>query len=377
MPYVVTTATPAARARSIAAGAVAAPPTSTPSYDARAASGSPPASSSRVSCVGTREVYARVHPRPAGELAASLRQNRWGRSRLADPSPAARCPRAATAGAPGGRRCDAAAGRAASCPGRRAGRASRPPRPRSALTGSSAPFGSPVEPDVETTSAVGSSGSSSSADEPAGRAGRLVAVAGRHRHQRRALAGEGPGQRRAARPGQPGRRRSAAAGPRAGSRMSGYGRGWATPTAVSGERREAGRWTRDERTGPGAGELARVLDLGHAAARPGRGAPGVDAAGAALRPLLRGRRRARPSADLHHALAAGHVGHGLLGYLVGVLRHLVGLDELQLVRLGVRPGRRALPAADPGADGRRAGAGDRGRRGVRPTPTTPASPSAT
>ena len=40
----------------------------------------------------------------------------------------------------------------------------------------------------------------------------------------------------------------------------------------------------------------------------------------------------------------------------GVLRDLVGLDELHLVRLGLRHRRRALPPADAGADGRRAGA---------------------
>ena len=50
----------------------------------------------------------------------------------------------------------------------------------------------------------------------------------------------------------------------------------------------------------------------------------------------------------------------------GVLRDLVGVDELHVVRVGVRHRRRRLPPADPGADGRRARA--RRRRAGRARP---------
>ena len=51
-------------------------------------------------------------------------------------------------------------------------------------------------------------------------------------------------------------------------------------------------------------------------ARPDRGAPGVDAARAAVRPVLRGRRRAGGRVALHHDLVDGQIGHGLVNYLV-------------------------------------------------------------
>ena len=56
-PYVVMTGTPVARARSSRVGEVAAPPTSTASYDVSASTAAGPSSSSRLSCVGTSEVY--------------------------------------------------------------------------------------------------------------------------------------------------------------------------------------------------------------------------------------------------------------------------------------------------------------------------------
>ncbi|EFE83353.1 integral membrane protein [Streptomyces albidoflavus] len=89
-----------------------------------------------------------------------------------------------------------------------------------------------------------------------------------------------------------------------------------------------------------------------------RGTPGRDAPGAPLRPLLRGRggpgrggagERVRRGTNRARAAQLRH----------GLLRRLVGVDELHLVRLGVRQRRRAVPGDDPGAD--RRGAGTRGR----------------
>ena len=69
--------------------------------------------------------------------------------------------------------------------------------------------------------------------------------------------------------------------------------------------------------------------------------------------------------QLHHSLAEGQVGHGLAGYLPVFFAHLVGVDELHLVRLRLRHRRPALPADDPGADRRGARARRGGARRVR------------
>ena len=65
------------------------------------------------------------------------------------------------------------------------------------------------------------------------------------------------------------------------------------------------------------------------------------------------------------ASPSGHALDELVAVPPGVLRDLVGVDELHLVRLVLRHRRRPVPAADHGADGRRARA-RRGRaRGLR------------
>ena len=97
----------------------------------------------------------------------------------------------------------------------------------------------------------------------------------------------------------------------------------------------------------------------HDSAKLLRAAPGGDAARAAVRPRLRGRGRAGvaepASPDQRRPRRPGRP-------VVpdGVLRDLVGVDELHLVRLGLRHRRLALPGDDDHPDGRRARA--RGRR---------------
>ena len=58
--------------------------------------------------------------------------------------------------------------------------------------------------------------------------------------------------------------------------------------------------------------------------------------------------------ELAHFLAEGHVAAGLRRLRVRDVRHLVGVDQVLLVRLGLRHRRLDLPAVDDGADGRRA-----------------------
>ncbi len=96
------------------------------------------------------------------------------------------------------------------------------------------------------------------------------------------------------------------------------------------------------------------------------GAPGVHTARAALRPVLRRRDRAG-------GVAAAPRGQPRRGRQrgrelpVGVLRHLVGVDELHLVRVGVRQRRRRVPRPGVHADDR--GAGPRGRCAARVHPS--------
>ena len=68
---------------------------------------------------------------------------------------------------------------------------------------------------------------------------------------------------------------------------------------------------------------------------------------------------AQAAAGLDHAFVENHVATGIRQLPDGVLRHLVGLDELHLVRLRLRQRRRALPADGAGADRRVAGDGRR------------------
>ena len=63
--------------------------------------------------------------------------------------------------------------------------------------------------------------------------------------------------------------------------------------------------------------------------------------------------------------------HGARRLPARVLRDLVGVDELHLVRLGLRHRRRAVPAADVRADRRRAGPRRRGARGRSTRATSP------
>ena len=84
---------------------------------------------------------------------------------------------------------------------------------------------------------------------------------------------------------------------------------------------------------------------------------------------------AQAAAELHHAVAEGHAGDGVVGYVMVVLRHLVGLDELHLVRLGLRHRRRALPARHARPDRRRAGPRRRRAARVRAAQTSTSPPS--
>ena len=97
---------------------------------------------------------------------------------------------------------------------------------------------------------------------------------------------------------------------------------------------------------------------------PARGAPRLVAAGAPVRPDVRGRdlhRRGRaPPRDQRGPRARG--GPRLPRR---VLRDLVGVDELHVVRLGLRLRRRALPCPDGAPDGRRPRARRRCPRRVR------------
>lgn len=47
---------------------------------------------------------------------------------------------------------------------------------------------------------------------------------------------------------------------------------------------------------------------------------------------------AQAAAGLHHGIAEQHIAAGPADVRVGVRRHLVGVDELQLVRVGLRHG---------------------------------------
>ena len=69
------------------------------------------------------------------------------------------------------------------------------------------------------------------------------------------------------------------------------------------------------------------------------------------------------SQNLHHLISEDHVGQGVLSLPHGVLRDLVGVDELHVVRVGLRHGRLALPGHDDRADGGRARARRRRARG--------------
>ena len=62
------------------------------------------------------------------------------------------------------------------------------------------------------------------------------------------------------------------------------------------------------------------------------GAPGVDAARAALRPVLRRRHRAGGDAAPPR-VSHGDAGYAVVSYAARVLRHLVGVDELHVVRV--------------------------------------------
>jgi hypothetical protein len=111
-------------------------------------------------------------------------------------------------------------------------------------------------------------------------------------------------------------------------------------------------------------------------ARRRQATPGVDAAGTAVRPDRRG--GCRP----HRGAAGPWGGRGARSGCrravpAGVLRHLVGLDELHLVRLVLRHRRRAVPAAHPAADERGPRPRHRSAGRVRHRGTTERSPSAT
>jgi hypothetical protein len=61
---------------------------------------------------------------------------------------------------------------------------------------------------------------------------------------------------------------------------------------------------------------------------------------------------AAAAAAMHHELAAGHVVDRVVTYMMVLLRHLVGVDELHVVRIGLRLRRRPVSAADVRPDGR-------------------------
>ena len=52
------------------------------------------------------------------------------------------------------------------------------------------------------------------------------------------------------------------------------------------------------------------------------------------------------ASQLAHALAAGHVATGVLSFSVATFAVMLGLDQLHLVRLGLRHRRLGLPADD-------------------------------
>ena len=62
------------------------------------------------------------------------------------------------------------------------------------------------------------------------------------------------------------------------------------------------------------------------------------------------------ASQLAHMLASGHVGAGLAGFAFATFCGVLGVDQLQLVCLGLRHRRLGVPADDDAADGRRAGA---------------------
>ena len=97
---------------------------------------------------------------------------------------------------------------------------------------------------------------------------------------------------------------------------------------------------------------------------PARAASDGHAAGVALRPHVRDRLRhrglrVRPSARR----GPRRIGVGLVR--VRDVLHLLGVDQLQLVRVGLRHRRLDLPADDDAADGRRHHSGARSSRDVR------------
>ena len=72
---------------------------------------------------------------------------------------------------------------------------------------------------------------------------------------------------------------------------------------------------------------------------------------------------AQASQNLHHLISDDHVGQGVAVVPDGVLRDLVGVDELHVVRVRLRHRRLALPGHDDRADGGRARARRRRARG--------------
>ena len=69
--------------------------------------------------------------------------------------------------------------------------------------------------------------------------------------------------------------------------------------------------------------------------------------------------------ELAHYVADGHIRTGLLGFVFASLRRLLGVDQLLVVRVGLRHRRLGLPPRDDGADGRRDRARARPPAGVR------------
>ncbi len=62
---------------------------------------------------------------------------------------------------------------------------------------------------------------------------------------------------------------------------------------------------------------------------------------------------AAAGSQMAHALVEDHVGSGVVGLLLLGVRDLLGLDQLHLVRVGLRHRRLGLPPADDGPDGGR------------------------
>ncbi len=113
-----------------------------------------------------------------------------------------------------------------------------------------------------------------------------------------------------------------------------------------------------------AGVAAHPHDPADGRARPARARSRRHAAGAAVRPDVRDRvrgggRRARAR------LGRGLRPRGRPGVRAGGVRGELGVDQLLVVRLGVRHRRLGLPAHHDGADGRRARAGARRADDVR------------